>query len=425
MKRVRRVLVLATLLTSLATTIPGRAADGVDRFIQSSRFCDSQTSFRPGPATIDGPASQLAVHTEVFEPAYAAACRLGSGLVTYLGTGDQAGINAVLDRRAERAFGTSDIPLSPVEYMQAWLDLRAPDRRGRTVQINQIPLFVTVNSVAFNLSCKITRLNLRSAVLSAIYSGTVTKWNDRLLTLDNPELATCAYPIRVVKRADFAGSSFTFKDYLSKRNPQWDYYKQPGQNQTWPTVTNACPALDEDGMAECIATTQNSIGYLQYHVAKLAHLRTAYLDSITSQAQPDPKLTFIGPSPQGCTTAAASALVPPPLKSTTIPIGTVTKYETTSFSYTRGDWSTISLTDAPQGYPLCSFGYAMVYQSYQIAYFGQQFTAHMARTAIDYLWTAIGASVQGRLPAFDYGSLPPSVVEVSRQGISDLRYANA
>lgn len=423
MRRSRLLLVLSVALTSLASVVPARAATGVDRFMENSHFCDTAGQFRNGPAVVDGPSAQLDVHTEVFDPAFGRACRIGSGLVTYLGTGERAGINAVLNRRAERAFGTTDVPLTPVEVVEGYFDLRAPDRRGRTTAIHQIPLAVAITSVVYNLStCSTPRLNLRSPVLSAIYSGTITRWNDPLLVQDNPSLASCTFPIRLVKRADFAGTTATFKDYLSKRNPQWNYYKQPAQNQSWPTITNACPALDEGGVADCIRSTQYSIGYIQARAAKVAGLKTAYLDNVVTQFLPDPADRFVAPTPQGCTAAAASAFVPPGVQKTPIQVTQFYTYETQSVSPTRGDWSTVSLTDARDGYPMCSFSYALIYISLQTAYVGQQYLPNTGRTAVDYLWTAVNPDAQSKLPAFSYGALPQNVADVSKLGISEIRF---
>lgn len=424
MRRFRSAVAFVALLVTVGAMSPARAETGVDRYLESSHFCDTSGQYRNGPASVDGPYSQLAVHTGVFEPAFARACRIGSGLVTYLGTGEQAGINKVLERRAEVAFGTADIPLSTVEMIQGYFDLRAPDRRNRILAIHQIPLMVSVSSVGYNLSCLTTRLNLRSAVLSAVFGGTITRWDDPLLVRDNPALVNCKKPIRLVKRADFAGSTLTLKDYLSKRNPQWQYYKQPAQNTFWPTITNSCPALDEDGMADCILSTQNSIGYLLYHTTKVAGIRTAALDNVTSQTETTPAKTFIPPSPQGCTQAASSAFIPPGVDKRPIVVPPYFTFETQSFSPTRGDWSTVSLTDAPSGYPMCSFGYAFIYISVQGAYVGQQYLPNTGRTAVDYLWIAVSSDGQKALPAFDYGRLPESVAEISRLGISELRYGS-
>ena len=424
--RGRLSILLGVLFASIAAVFPARASTPVDHLMEPSVFCDAHPQFRDGPVVVDGPSSQIPVHNLVFSPAFASACRLGSGEFTYLGTGERAGINAVRDRRAERAFGTADVPMSTTELVQASFDQTAPDRRGRILPggLRQIPIFVGVEAVAFNLtSCNIPNLNLRSPVLSAIYLGRITKWNDPLLVANNPGLTNCAYPIRIIKRADYSGSTLTLKDYLSRRNPEWNYYKQQAQNQSWPTVTNFCPALDEDGMADCISTTQNSIGYIQYHVARAAKLRTARLDNMTSQGLTDPNAAFIAPSPQGCTTAATTAIGPPPVRRHIIDVPVVgISPATPSFDFTQSDWSQVSLADAPTGYPLCSFGYAFMYAQIQTAYFGQYYSLNAARTAVDYLWVAVSDSGQARLPLYDFGSLPPNIADVSRAGLESIRY---
>ncbi len=424
----RTLFALLLALALAAAAVPAGADshsdyDNVDRLIENSRFCDKFQSFRPRQAIIDGPSSQLGLFNEVFEPAYSRACRIGSGLLTYLGTGERAGANAILDRRADRAFGTTDVPLSPVETIEANFDLRAPDRRGRISSIHHIPLAVSITAVVYNLSaCSIPRLNLRSAALSSIFAGSITRWNDDLLVHENPKLATCDAPIRLIKRADFAGSSQSLKDYLSKRNPQWNYYKQPAQNQVWPTIQNYCPALDEGGMADCIRSTQYSIGYIQYRTARLARLKVARLDNASSQASIDPDTAFIAPSPAACTEAAESAFVPPGVQKRGFS-ATFFSVESPSVSPTRMDWNSVSLTDAPRGYPLCSLSYALIYISLQNTYHGQLYLPGTARTAVDYLWTAVGDDARRRLPAFDFGSLPANIAAVSRLGLSEIRFA--
>ncbi|MHB8510885.1 MAG: substrate-binding domain-containing protein [Actinomycetota bacterium] len=413
----KKLLLIAIALSSLLASIGARASTPVDGDVANSQFCDHYY-YRPGPAVADGPASQLDVHRNVFEPEYAKACRIGSGLLTYLGTGEQAGVDAVVNRNSERAFGTGDVALSAQQLAQADLDQSAPDKRGRTNLLHQLPLFITPITIGYNISCKTSTLKLRSQVLSLIFSGVITTWNDRLIVQDNPDLAVCAKSIRLVKRADFAGSTLTFKDYLSKRNPQWDYYKQQAENQLWPTVTNECPALDEDGMVDCLRTTKNSIGYLTFRSAKVGHINVAELDNASSAAQSQ----FLEPSPQGCTAAAASAVVPPTVQRQNINEAGFSP-ATPGFDATQGDWSNVSITDAPVGYPMCSIGFAYMYSNiHDVAYFGDYYSANAARTAVDYLWIALSDAAQARLESYQYGMLPANLRSESQYGLAQIRY---
>ncbi|MCA1834004.1 MAG: substrate-binding domain-containing protein [Actinomycetota bacterium] len=412
------------LLLALSAVL-GTGAAHADNLMPGSKFCDQSKAFKGISVLADGPASQLPVHADVFRPAFAAACRSGSGLVTYLGSGDRAGIDVVLDHYAKRTFGTSDVPFSTAEWLEAWFDLHSPDRHNRlsAFGLHQVPLYVNVISVGYNLpSCKVSSLQLRSQVLSMIYAGVINFWDHQLLVQDNPKLATCHYPIRILKRAEEAGTTVTFKNYLAKRNPYWRYYEQPEQNQVWPSVTNACPALGEDGMADCILSTQNSIGYLQYHEAKVRGVRVARLDNAAGATSVPP--AFIPPSPQGCTEAASSAVLPPAKPAQEIPVGIDNGPHTTltvrGASPTSSDWSTVSITDATVGYPLCSFSFALIFQELQHAYSDQPFDQRQARTAVDYLITAVSDRAQARLPLFGFGRLPKAIQDASREGLTEI-----
>lgn len=410
LNRRRTLVVLGLLWAVLLTAMPGHT---VHELYLGSDFCDQSPTRKGIAVTADGPASQIGVHADVFEPAYGKACTSGSGMVTYLGSGERAGIEAILARDGSRRFATSGVPLTSVEMLQAFASFRSPG-----IKVHQIPLYVEVQAIGYSLnSCSAPQLNLRSQVLSMIYSGQITFWNDGRIVLDNPALASCNHPIRIIKRADFAGSTATFKDYLSKRNPNWMYYKQPAQNRAWPSIADPCPADGENGMADCIISTPNSIGYIQYHTARVRGIKTARVDNVASALSPDPAARFVAPSPAGCTAAAATAVVPPPVSQQSIFGLTVN-----GLSPTAGDWSTVSLTDAPQGYPICSLGYALIYEQLQSAYADQGYPVGAARTSVDYLWTAVSSTTQDQLPAHDYASLPPRVAEISRAGLEQIRY---
>ncbi|MGH2831044.1 MAG: substrate-binding domain-containing protein [Actinomycetota bacterium] len=416
-RRMRVLLPLAAVLIQAMALLPARA-DEVEMFIQDSKFCDKQIQFKGTSAVADGPYSHLEVHNGVLAPAYARACPSGSGLMTFLGTGERSGIEALLYRNAARHFGTTDVPMSHLELIQADGDLVAPDRRGRNSFVNHVPLFVSAQAVGYNLAnCPVPALNVRSQVLSAIYTGLVTRWDDPLIAGDNPGLASCDRDILVAKRADFSGSTLAFKDYLSKRNPQWSYYKQPAQNQNWPTVTNRCPAYGDVAMARCILTTQDSIGYLPFRTAKNYRVNVASLDSVASAVQPDPAARFVRPSAQGCTDAASSSVIPPPIRSQRALF-----YQTPQVNPTTLDWNSVSLSDAPLGYPMCALAYGLIYQNIQTAYFGQSYSVGAGRTSIDYLWTALKEDAQSRLAVYDYGRLPPNLVDVARAGLETVRY---
>lgn len=435
MKKNVRIRLLVAMLSTCVLAPVGRTS--ADTLMPGSKFCDQAKPFKGIPIVVDGPSSQIPVHTRVFQPAYVRACRSGAGMVTYLGSGDRAGLEAVLDHRGNRTFGTSDVAFSTAEWLQAWFDLHASDRHNRTsiFGVHQIPLYVNVIAVGYNLpSCRVKSLNLRSQVLSLIYAGLINFWDHAALVQDNPGLATCHFPIRLIKRADVAGTTTTFKNFLGKRNPIWRHYEQPEQNVVWPSIANACPALGEDGMADCILSTQNSIGYLQFYEARVRGVRVARLDNVASGAAPPDGINigpartvtgspqFVAPTPGACTEAAASAVLAPTQPREDVPVqaGGIRTYVTKrGLSHTSLDWSSVSITDAPRGYPICSFSFALTFAELLHAY-SDGFDQRQARTAVDYLVTAVSDAAQAGLVTFGFGRLPPEVQRASQEGLKNI-----
>lgn len=408
MKRAFAGLLLVASVIGGSVAAPERAS-AVHALIENSSYCDGTGQ----SATGEGSLSQLAVHFDAFIPEFISGCATG-GLVNFLGTGDAAGASSMLNRT--RPFAGSDVPLTAAEKQQIELD-SAGLRLRRTV-VHQVPLYVNGWAVAYNLSCTSEPVKFRSTVLSLIYSGVVTRWNDSALTLDNPGLANCAQGIKLTRRSDPAGATLIFKDYLSKRTAWWIAYKQPVMNTQWPTLNFACRGLGEDGIAGCIASNPGSIGYVETRVAVENGLRLGRVENAS--------FAFVPPSATACTTAAESAPIPPGTPGTDIdnplPQGFgPDRFVVAPASPTMSDWSNVSLTDSAAGYPICAFSYAFIFNSW-VAGYASNVSAGVARTTADYLWTAVSARAQVHLPALGLGRLPPNAVSVSRAGLESIRF---
>jgi phosphate transport system substrate-binding protein len=374
-----------------------------DTLSSDSSFCDGKGTSVVG----EGSLSQVPVHADVFAPAYGTACARGAGLVSYLGTSDQLGIRAIQSRT--RGFGTSDVPMTTSEKIQA--DVGA---NGWTSPIHQIPLYVDGWAIAYNVPCSGPALKLSSGMLSLIYSGTITQWDDPQLQQANPWLASCDETVRVARRADPSGATGVFQDYLSKRNPQWLAFKNGG---TWPAEIFACKGLGDLGMVNCINNNRGAIGYLEMAVALENAMQIAQVDNVTG--------SYVGAGAVGCSAAAAAAVTPP--GTGPYPVSGVGPLP--FVPSTEGDWSTVSITDArdglsgPKSYPICSFSYAFVVQSWWAGY-GRTVGIGMARSVVDYLSVALRDSTQAKLAVAGYAALPPSVREVGRQGLASISYFN-
>lgn len=65
------------------------------------------------------------------------------------------------------------------------------------------------------------QLKLSQQVLSDIYLGKITMWNDKAIAAANPGLKLPAQNITVVHRSDSSGTSFIFTGFLSKASAEW------------------------------------------------------------------------------------------------------------------------------------------------------------------------------------------------------------
>ena len=81
-----------------------------------------------------------------------------------------------------------------------------------------VPWALSAISIPYNLPGIKCVVRLTPAVLSGIYLGEITKWNDPKITQNN---GTCNLPdlkITPVYRSDNSGTSYAFTDYLSNVN---------------------------------------------------------------------------------------------------------------------------------------------------------------------------------------------------------------
>lgn len=413
MKNARWSRLFVTSLLFMGALSVQPPAGAVHALIQNSSFCDGSGQ----GATGEGSLAQLGVHFDVFIPEYNAACPSGNGLVNFLGTGDEAAVRSLIDRT--RPFAGSDLPLTAAEKQQIELDTAG--LRGRRSAVLQFPLYIDGWAVAYNLPCGGGNIRFSSNVLTLIYSGVIKTWNHDLLLLDNPgnlSLRSCSQGIKLTRRSDVAGSTIIFKDYLSKRNPMWHFYKQPQNNRTWPTSAFACKGIGENGIAGCIASNPGAIGYVQTRIAIQNGLS---LGAVENSAH-----DFVVPSPAACSTAGSAAVIPPGTPSIDVDNPLPYGFGPDSFnlapvSPTAGDWSNVSITDGIAGYPVCALSYAFVLQSWVVGY-ASQVSAGVSRTTIDYLWVALSDSAQSKLSSSQLTRLPDNILQVSKGGLESVRY---
>jgi phosphate ABC transporter phosphate-binding protein len=168
--------------------------------------------------------------------------------ITAAGTGSGAGEKAALDGSAR--IGTSD----------AYLSDRIAEQNP---QILDIPLAISAQTINYNLpGLNGANLKIDGPTLAAIYTGMVTQWDDPTIKAMNPGAALPHQPIVPVRRADGAGDTFIFTQFLDFSAETWENSPGYGTEIAWPKVDAEKAAEGNDGVVKTLAATPYTIGYV-------------------------------------------------------------------------------------------------------------------------------------------------------------------
>ncbi len=173
----------------------------------------------------------------------------GNGL-NYQSIGSGGGIKQI--QAGTVTFGATDAPLKAAELDKGAL-VQWPMVMGGIVPV------VNLEGVAPGA------LTLDGPTLAAIFLGEVTKWDDAAIKKLNPSANLPAAAIAVVHRSDGSGTTFNFTDYLAKASPNWKDKVGSATAVEWPVGIGA---KGNEGVANNVANTKGSVGYVEYAYAK-------------------------------------------------------------------------------------------------------------------------------------------------------------
>jgi phosphate transport system substrate-binding protein len=108
-------------------------------------------------------------------------------------------------------------------------------------------------------------LTIDGATLAKMFLGEIKSWNDPVIQKLNPGAKLPNQAIAVVHRSDGSGTTFNFTDYLSKVSPDWKSKVGSNTAVEWPVGIGA---KGNEGVANNVAQTKGSIGYVEYAFAK-------------------------------------------------------------------------------------------------------------------------------------------------------------
>jgi len=297
--------------------------------------------------------------------------------LNYQSIGSGGGVKQHIEKTVN--FAASDAPLSIKERVLAPNTLHIPETIGGVVVTYNIPEIPQ------------SGLKLTGKVISGIFLGNITKWNDPLIKDLNPGLTLPNQDIVVAHRSDGSGTTFVFTDYLSNSDPDPGWGKKIGKGKSvpWP---RGLAAAGNEGVAGIVKSTTYSIGYVELAYAYQTKMTFAYV-------QNGDKNKFIEPSIDSIAASSASIVDRLPAA--------------------EADWSAVSMVNAPgpNSYPISSFTYLLVYEDLK------QTSKHKeeAKTMLHMIyWMVTDGQEFSR--SLLYAPLPDKVVELDKKGLSRITY---
>jgi phosphate transport system substrate-binding protein len=188
----------------------------------------------------------------------------GNGL-NYQSIGSGGGIKQIQAKTV--TFGASDAPLKGEDLEKFGL-AQFPAVMGGIVPV------VNLDGV------KPDELVIDGPTLAKIFLGEITKWNDPALTKLNPSAKLTDQAIAVVHRSDGSGTTYNFVYYLSDVSADWKSKVGVNTSVQWPVGIGA---KGNEGVANNVANTKGSIGYVEYAYAKqnkLTHTKMVNKDGV-------------------------------------------------------------------------------------------------------------------------------------------------
>lgn len=286
--------------------------------------------------------------------------------VNYQSIGSGGGIKQLQNKTVD--FGASDAPMSDEELSKS----PAP--------IVHIPSALGAVIVTYNLPGNPV-LKFTPEMLANIFLGRIKKWNDRDIVALNPGVNLPDLAISVVHRSDGSGTTYIFSDYLSKVSADWNTKPGKGKSLDWPVGLGA---KGNEGVSGLVKQTPGSIGYVELVYALQNNMPAAEMQNKAGN--------FVAAS-LASTTAAANMELPADMR------------------------VSLTNTDAPDGYPIASFTYLLLYQNQKY----DNRSEASAKAAVDLVRYVIHEGQQ-YATALGYAPLPEAAVRKADEILKSVTY---
>jgi len=166
--------------------------------------------------------------------------------INYQSIGSGGGIRQVLAGTVD--FGASDGPMTDDQLSQF---------KGKLLHI---PTVLGAVVPAYNVPGVTGELKFTPEIISGIFLGKITSWNDAAITKANPDAKLPNQPIVVIHRSDGSGTTYIFTDYLSKVSSEWANSVGKNTSVKWPLGLGG---KGNEGVAGMIRQMPGAIGYIE------------------------------------------------------------------------------------------------------------------------------------------------------------------
>lgn len=201
--------------------------------------------------------------------------------LNYQSIGSGGGIAQIKAKTVD--FGASDAPMEVKELDEIGL-IQFPMVVGGVVPV------VNIKGI------KSGQLRLTPQILTDLFLGKITKWNDQNIAKLNNDVKLPNQAITIVHRADASGTTWIFTNYLDKVSNQWHEKVGAGKAVAWPTGVGG---KGNEGVAGYVQRVDGSIGYVEYAYALQNNLTYVLLANRTGK--------FVAPTIKTFQAAAANA----------------------------------------------------------------------------------------------------------------------
>jgi phosphate transport system substrate-binding protein len=188
--------------------------------------------------------------------------------INYNGTGSGAGVSQFTAGQVN--FAGSDSALDPTKG-----EVANGQKACGSTPLN-LPMVIGPIALGYKLS-GVDKLVLTSDLITKIFTGKITKWNDPAITAKNSGAKLPSTNISVIYRSDASGTTANFEKYLAATDPT-DFTAEPAKDNA-NKVFKGQGKAGSQGVASAIGATEGSIGYVEYSFAVNASLSTVSIDT--------------------------------------------------------------------------------------------------------------------------------------------------